>query len=250
MWLEVKGHAYGITKVVNMQIRGNKALSFLPFAKEKLAMIRLKNPWGQHEWLGAWSDNSAEWKQVPKSERDRLGLNFDDDGEFWMEFGDFLRYFNEVSICRAINTSLLTIRKTWSESVRFGEWTRPDRAGGCVNNRDTFLDNPQYLFEVRSESSSRSDEVIINLDQLGLRCLGKDHLTVGFFIMRVEDNRRYRLHKIFPEAASSIFSNTRSVFLRERLPNGRYVIIPSTFRPGLEGMFMLRIYTDEGNCMV
>lgn len=27
--------------------------------------------------------SSEEWKRVPKSERERLGLTFDDDGEFW-----------------------------------------------------------------------------------------------------------------------------------------------------------------------
>lgn len=123
----VKGHAYGITKIQSMAIKGNSFFSFLT-AKEKLQMIRLKNPWGAQEWVGAWSDNSPEWKKVPKSEREKMGLNFDNDGEFWMEFTDFLRYFNEVSICRTINTSLLTIRKTWVENSVFGAWSSPDRA--------------------------------------------------------------------------------------------------------------------------
>lgn len=78
----VKGHAYGITKVQSMSIKGNSFFSFLA-SKEKLQMIRLKNPWGAHEWLGPWSDNSPEWKKVPKNEREKMGLNFDDDGEFW-----------------------------------------------------------------------------------------------------------------------------------------------------------------------
>lgn len=78
----VKGHAYGITKVQSMSIKGNSFFSFLS-SREKLQMIRLKNPWGAQEWLGPWSDNSPEWKKVPKSERDKMGLNFDDDGEFW-----------------------------------------------------------------------------------------------------------------------------------------------------------------------
>lgn len=79
----VKGHAYGITKIQSMAIKGNTFFKFLSVNKEKLQMIRLKNPWGAHEWIGAWSDNSDEWKRVPKSEREKMGLNFDDDGEFW-----------------------------------------------------------------------------------------------------------------------------------------------------------------------
>lgn len=65
--------------------------------------------------------------------------------------------------------------------------------------------------------------------------------------MRVEDNRKYRLHMPKPKTASSSFINRRSVFLREKLPNGRYICIPSTFDKGIEGLFLLRVYTDNSN---
>lgn len=83
------------------------------------------------------------------------------------------------------------------------------------------------------------------MDQLGQRFLGKDNLTIGFFIMRVEDNRKYRLHKPKPKTTSSSYINTRSVFMRTKLSNGRYVIVPSTFDPNIDGKYMLRIYTDN-----
>jgi calpain-5 len=163
-----------------------------------------------------------------------------------MEFSDFLYYFNEVSICRLINTSLLTIRKTWTESYSFGKWSiSSSRAGGCVNYLSSFCNNPQYLFEV--DSADKPDDVIINLDQLSLRFLGKDTLTMGFFIMRVEDNRKYRLHKPKAKTTASSYINRRSVFVREKLPTGRYILIPSTFEPNIEGEFLLRIYTDNSN---
>ncbi len=85
-----------------MTIKGNSLFSFLPVNREKLQMIRLKNPWGElklkfwyygfrqyfyilgdYEWNGQWSDKSEAWNRVPKSERDKMGLNFDEDGEFW-----------------------------------------------------------------------------------------------------------------------------------------------------------------------
>jgi calpain-5 len=190
--------------------------------------------------------SSDSWNKVPQKERDRMGLNYEDDGEFWMEFNDFLYYFDEISICRIINTSVLSIRKTWAESTLFSKWSLPTRAGGCVNYRDTFCDNPQFLFEINHDDD-KPDEVLINLDQLSRRADGKPNLTIGFFIMKVEDNRVYRLHDIQQKVASSTFVNSRSIFLRQKMTNGRYIIIPSTFEPNIEGKFMLRVYSDETN---
>lgn len=61
---------------------------------------------------------------------------------------------------------------------------------------------------------------------------------------QVELNRTYRMHTLQQKVASSIYINSRSVFLRTDLKEGRYVIIPTTFDPGLEGEFLLRIFTD------
>jgi calpain-5 len=240
----IKGHAYGITKIMNIKIKENKVLRFLG-NREILHMVRLRNPWGKKEYNGPWSDGSDDWNRLPNSEREKIGLNFEDDGEFWMEFKDFLSYFDEISICRIINTSLLSIRKTWSESTCSGKWSLPNRAGGCVNNIDKFCDNPQFLFDI--DHDDEKDEVLINLDQMNMRSLGKDNLTIGFYIMKVEDNRKYRIHQVKDRTASSVYINTRSVFLREKLERGRYICIPSTFQSNIEGQFLLRIYSDNNN---
>ena len=36
--------------------------------------------------MGSWSDKSPEWAAVPPQEREKLGLTFNDDGEFWMSY--------------------------------------------------------------------------------------------------------------------------------------------------------------------
>jgi len=57
------------------------------------------------------------------------------------------------------------------------------------------------------------------------------------------------MHSLQHKAASSIYINSRSVFLRTELPEGRYVIIPTTFEPGHTGEFLLRVFTDvPSNC--
>ncbi|XP_040439706.1 calpain-5 [Falco naumanni] len=242
----VKGHAYAVTDVRKVRL-GHGLLSF--FKSEKLDMIRMRNPWGEREWNGPWSDTSEEWQKVSKSEREKMGMTVEDDGEFWMTFEDFCKYFTDIIKCRLINTSYLSIHKTWEEAVLHGAWTRnsdplKNRCGGCINHKDTFLQNPQYMFDVKKAE----DEVLISIQQKPKRTSRKEgkgeNLAIGFDIHKVELNRNYRMHTLQQKVASSIYINSRSVFLRTDLKEGRYVIIPTTFDPGHVGEFLLRIFTD------
>ncbi|KAM4743139.1 calpain-5-like [Anableps anableps] len=242
----VKGHAYAVTDVRRVRL-GHGLLAF--FKSDKLTMIRMRNPWGQREWNGPWSDSSEEWKKVSKSERERMGVTVQDDGEFWMTFDDFIANFTDLILCRLINTSYMSLHKTWEEAVMQGSWRRHNdplrsRAGGCINNKHSFLQNPQYVFDVKKPK----DEVLICLQQKDRRASLKEgqgeNLAIGFDIQRVELNRIYRMHAVQQKVGGSIFINSRSVFLRIELTEGRYVIIPTTFDPGLEGEFLLRIFAD------
>ena len=50
----IQNHAYGLNDVMELND---------PFAKAKgttIRLLRLRNPWGNSEWLGAWSSNSPE----------------------------------------------------------------------------------------------------------------------------------------------------------------------------------------------
>ncbi|XP_047449447.1 calpain-5a [Mugil cephalus] len=242
----VKGHAYAVTDVRRVRL-GHGLLAF--FRSDKLTMIRMRNPWGQREWNGPWSDSSEEWKKVSKSERERMGVTVEDDGEFWMTFDDFIANFTDLILCRLINTSYLSFHKTWEEAVMRGSWRRHDdpllnRAGGCSNNKHSFPQNPQYVFDVKKPE----DEILVCLQQkdrrAGLREGRGENLAIGFDIHKVELNRTYRMHAAQQKVGGSIYINSRSVFLRMDLTEGRYVIIPTTFDPGLEGEFLLRIFTD------
>lgn len=103
-------------------------------------MLRLRNPWGnENEWNGPWSDKSPEWRFIPEHEKEEIGLNFDDDGEFWMSFQDFQKHFDRLEICN-LNPDSLTDeelqeghKKQWEVSFFEGEWVRGVTAGGCRN---------------------------------------------------------------------------------------------------------------------
>ena len=63
-------------------------------------------------------------------------------------------------------------------------------------------------------------------------------------------NRKYRMHdsKIHDTIETPTFTNTRSVFSHHHdVKKGRYVIVPCTFDPNLEGDFHVRVYTSSSN---
>ncbi|XP_023276558.1 calpain-5-like [Seriola lalandi dorsalis] len=84
-----------------------------------------------------------------------------------MTFDDFITNFTDLILCRLINTSYLSLHKTWEEAVMRGSLCRHDdpllnRAGGCTNNKQSFLQNPQYVFDVKKPE----DEILICLKLL------------------------------------------------------------------------------------
>lgn len=68
----IKGHAYSVTGIDQVSFRG-----------QRIELIRIRNPWGQVEWNGSWSDSSPEWRSVGPAEQKRLCHTALDDGEFW-----------------------------------------------------------------------------------------------------------------------------------------------------------------------
>ena len=62
-------------------------------------MCKLRNPWSNFEWKGNWSDNSKNWNVVSSEIKEEIGLVKENDGEFWMEYKDFLSNWHSVQIC-------------------------------------------------------------------------------------------------------------------------------------------------------
>lgn len=247
----VKGHAYGITAAKKVYI-GNTTLKNLFTGREKIYMIRMRNPWGGKEWNGPFSDGSPEWNQITESERERIGLTFDEDGEFWMPFDDFCTHFSDMSVCYMVNTAWFSFGKSWSETSFNGNWVtgergcKTDRSGGCLNNKESFLRNPQYRFDVEAEQ----DEIMLYLiqeDKRAQKLEGQENHVIGCHLMKVEENRRYRMHVMKEKAATSDYIKSRAVFLRATLKRGRYVVIPTTFESGTTGDFYLRVFTSKAN---
>jgi len=79
-------------------------------------LVKVRNPWGQQEWKGAWSDGSAEWTAEWLQ---RVGHKFGDDGIFWMSYNDFLQTYKHLNRTRIFDDSWYTAQKWATMQVPF-----------------------------------------------------------------------------------------------------------------------------------
>ncbi|XP_020762430.1 calpain-3 isoform X2 [Odocoileus virginianus] len=249
----VKGHAYSVTGLEEALYKG-----------EKVKLVRLRNPWGQVEWNGSWSDSWKDWSYVDKDEKARLQHQVTEDGEFWMSYSDFIYHFTKLEICNLTADALESDKlQTWTVSVNEGRWVRGCSAGGCRNFPDTFWTNPQYRLKLLEEDDDPDDSEVICSFLVALmqknrrkdRKLGANLFTIGFAIYEVPKEmhgNKQHLQKDFflynaSKARSRTYINMREVSERFRLPPSEYVIVPSTYEPHQEGEFILRVFSEKRN---
>uniref|UniRef100_A0A452TWC5 Calpain-1 catalytic subunit n=1 Tax=Ursus maritimus TaxID=29073 RepID=A0A452TWC5_URSMA len=243
----VKGHAYSVTGAKQVNYQG-----------QMVSLIRMRNPWGEVEWTGAWSDGSSEWNSVDPYEREQLRVKMED-GEFWMSFRDFMREFTRLEICNLTPDALKSrsIRK-WNTMLYEGTWRRGSTAGGCRNYPATFWVNPQ--FKIRLEETDDADDdyggresgcsfvlALMQKHRRRERRFGRDMETIGFAVYEppLPPCRRDFFLANSSRARSEQFINLREVSTRFRLPPGEYVVVPSTFEPNKEGDFVLRFFSEK-----
>jgi len=119
-----QGHAYSVLKLIEI---------------DKLQLICLRNPWGQGEWKGDWSDDSELWTTRMKNLTGQK--DFADDGIFWMDFSDFVVEFDDVYICKEYK-----LEDGYHTKIVYDKW-EGEYSQGLPNskNRTAKLEkNPQY----------------------------------------------------------------------------------------------------------
>jgi calpain, invertebrate len=254
----VRGHAYSVTKASMFDI-------VLPTKTGQIPLLRVRNPWGDDaEWNGPWSDNSFEWKSMNEESRNIIGLNFDSDGEFWMEFTDFLKHFDRLEICNLGPESLIADkgnqpRHDWSLDMFEGSWVKGISAAGCPNKPNQFHRNPQYMITLETPDADDEDgkcTVVVSLVQKNRRArriVGEQskNLSIGFMMYHVKDkylNQKPQTAEFFkynyPIEGTPQYCNIRGMNCRLHLAPGNYLIVPSTFYPNEEGEFIVRVFSE------
>ena len=80
--------------------------------------------------------SDGEWRRIPESQRRELGLTFEHDGEFYMDFNDFHQYFGSVEIVHKTPGKMMADQgsEIKYEVMYFqGAWDS-NTAGGCGND--------------------------------------------------------------------------------------------------------------------
>ncbi|KAJ6467998.1 hypothetical protein C8R47DRAFT_1152164 [Mycena vitilis] len=77
----ISAHAYSVLRAV--EYNGKR-------------FVVLRNPWGDSEWTGPWSDGAKEWTEEWLPALKQLKHSFGDDGQFVMEYSDFLENWELV----------------------------------------------------------------------------------------------------------------------------------------------------------
>jgi len=107
-------------------------IQFLP---AEIKLLRLRNPWGNTEWNGKWSDGSDElhdnmnvlnkWVRIQRTAGDEDCEFFEgesNDGTFLMEYSEWLEYYNNLFVC-------MKFPESWA-GVRFkGAWNMYNSGG-------------------------------------------------------------------------------------------------------------------------
>ena len=106
-------HAYSLLAVYQMAFDGESYTVVGPEDEYTDRIVKLRNPWGQGEWKGEWSDEDERWSEELK---EAVGFTGEvEDGIFFMPWEEFLKFYSDVQICYYVDGYKYSAEKYESE---------------------------------------------------------------------------------------------------------------------------------------
>lgn len=176
----MRNHVYTITRVFRVKTRKG-------WIKRKIItkdLLEIRNPWGKAKWIG--NDAVAEFSDRKKRS---LGISNETEGGFYILMEDFIKNFDAVQIVSLTPDSLegSDTKAPWHMKQFYGSWIRSATAGGCINHKNTFSNNPQFL--IKLQGSKNEYTCVIGLTQKTAKHAGSGKigsLQIGFAVYSVE----------------------------------------------------------------
>ncbi|CAD5233486.1 unnamed protein product [Bursaphelenchus xylophilus] len=249
------GHAYALTglkevRTVNGTVR----------------LLRVRNPWGRLEWHGDWSRTSKLWQTVvdPLERREMVDLRIN--GEFWISFEDFTRYFKNVDRCY-LGPEVIAKSNEMGGKITachfdyvyaHGEWStyKNTNGGGFPKaiRRGTFFFNPQYIVTLKPRPDSMPDSkgrvlVIWQIVQKFAREHNLKQLFSSCVVYKLPNelaSATKRLPNRFFQRVPPMNNIEYSILTsqRKKYAYGSYLFVPFCHKFSYDGYFLLRIYAN------
>lgn len=136
---------------------------------------------------------------------------------------------------RVYSTCPFTLAKignpyTFQQEVTNGEW-KGISAGGCGNHPATYKNNPVYQLQLNNFNDDNN--LLIDLK-------GPKQYQMGFDLVMISVNNQNSKNQ-FTRKSSGCYRSGFVILPLNDVPAGVYHIIPSTFLPGQEGPFFLKV---------
>lgn len=244
----VSNHSYVIT-----------AVEEIPYKSGTTKLIRVRNPWGDTEWNGAWCDGSEEWDHVNNDVKDQLEILSRDDGEFWMNYDDFRREYCNMIVCNLspdFDHDGISDRAEYQMSFK-GSWKTGLNAGGWLEC-ESFYQNPQFLITLHTDVVVQRRfngrlPLIISLLQVYRRhekLEGVGLFAIGFEIFQLYTKPTGALGKSFFDNNDPLMPENEETYAEYRETSGRffldpgqYILVPTTQLPNFQRDYLMRVFS-------
>ncbi|XP_015242159.1 PREDICTED: calpain-10 isoform X1 [Cyprinodon variegatus] len=227
----------------------------------EVRLLRLRNPWGRCCWAGDWTWSGVGWSSLDPVCAAELQARIAE-GEFWLDEAEFTSQFDDITVGYPINKdghlkSIYTGAVLTHSHQLASRWIKGSSAGGS-RNTSSYSSNPKFWLKVCAEG-----EVLVSLlqhrkcrntEKYSQRTLEdrsntkhQHYQAIALHMWKVE-KKRFNLSRMLnkpPCASTHCHSYEREVVLSRKLEPGYYLLIPSTYQPGAEAPFLIRVFSSS-----
>ncbi|CAG5896779.1 unnamed protein product [Menidia menidia] len=228
-------------------------------------LLRIRNPWGRCCWGGAWTQSGAGWSCIDPVLASDLQSRVAE-GEFWLDEAEFRSQFDDVTVGYPISKdghlkSIYTGNLLTHNHQLAGRWIKGLSAGGSRNS-SSYSNNPKFWLKVceRGEvlASLLQHRKWRNTEKRAQTQRNDDNNTqhqhyqaIALHVWKVE-KKRFNLSRVLnkpPCASTHCHAYEREVVLHRYLEPGHYILIPSTYQPGAEARFLIRVFSSSSTSL-